>query len=112
MVNVGTPDSPKVSDVRRYLTEFLNDPFVIDLPWVTRSILVNGIIVPFRAPASAKLYKELWTDEGSPLIVNSERCAQELQDQLGADYLVRIAMRYQNPSIRHVANELSLTALS
>ena len=60
LVQLGTPDSPKTSDVRRYLAEFLNDPRVIDLPWLARKLLVNGIIVPFRAPKSAKIYKALW----------------------------------------------------
>ena len=55
LLQLGTPDSPKTSDVRRYLTEFLNDPRVIDIPWLLRKILVNGIIVPFRAPKSAKI---------------------------------------------------------
>ena len=60
LIQLGTPDSPKTSDVRRYLSEFLNDPRVIDLPWLARKLLVNGLIVPFRAPKSAKIYKELW----------------------------------------------------
>ena len=55
LIQLGTPDSPSVSDVRRYLSEFLNDPRVIDLPWLGRTLLVNGIIVPFRAPKAAKL---------------------------------------------------------
>ena len=72
LIQLGTPDSPKTSDVRRYLGEFLNDPRVIDLPWLARKLLVNGIIVPFRAPKSAKIYKELWKlGEGqSPLLVH------------------------------------------
>ena len=60
LIQLGTPDSPKTNDVRRYLSEFLNDPRVIDLPWLGRKLLVNGIIVPFRAPKSAKIYKQLW----------------------------------------------------
>ena len=58
LIQLGTPDSPSTKDVRRYLSEFLNDPRVIDLPWLGRKLLVNGIIVPFRAPKSAKIYKE------------------------------------------------------
>ena len=61
LINLGTPDSPSVSDVRSYLSQFLNDPRVIDIPWLLRKILVNLIIVPFRAPKSAKIYKKLWT---------------------------------------------------
>ena len=60
LIQLGTPDSPRVSDVRSYLSEFLNDPRVIDIPFLLRTILVNCIIVPFRAPKSAKVYKELW----------------------------------------------------
>ena len=57
LINLGTPDSPSTSDVRKYLFQFLNDKRVIDIPWLLRKILVNLIIVPFRAPKSAKLYK-------------------------------------------------------
>ena len=63
LVNVGTPDKPTVQAVRRYLTQFLNDARVIDLPWLFRKILVNLIIVPFRAPKSTKLYQQLWTEQ-------------------------------------------------
>lgn len=99
LMNLGTPDSPKVGDVRRYLTQFLNDPRVIDIPWLARKLLVNGIIVPFRAPKSAKIYKEVWTDEGSPIILYGESVKEKVQQQLGDNYIVEIGMRYQNPSI-------------
>ena len=82
LIQLGTPDSPSVSDVRRYLTQFLNDPRVIDIPWLARKILVNGIIVPFRAPKSAKIYKELWEHGNgkSPLLTHTERVAQLVQE--------------------------------
>ncbi len=99
LMNVGTPDSPKVGDVRKYLSQFLNDPRVIDIPWIARKLLVNAIIVPFRAPKSAKLYQEMWTPEGSPLLIHSRNFRDGLQAELGDDYQVEIAMRYQNPSI-------------
>jgi len=99
LVNLGTPDSPSVSDVRSYLSQFLNDPRVIDIPWLLRKILVNLIIVPFRAPKSAEIYKKLWTPEGSPLLLYSERVKGLLQQELGADHEVHLAMRYKNPSI-------------
>ncbi|HAP69069.1 MAG TPA: ferrochelatase [Flavobacteriales bacterium] len=99
LMNVGTPDSPKVSDVRKYLSEFLNDPRVIDIPWIARKLLVNAIIVPFRAPKSAKIYKQMWTDEGSPLLIHSEKFRDGLQADLGDKYQVEIAMRYQSPSV-------------
>lgn len=99
LINVGTPNSPELSDVRRYLSEFLNDPYVIDLPWLSRKVLVNGVIIPFRAKNSSELYKRLWTEQGSPLLINSINCAEKLQVELGQEYIVRVAMRYQNPSI-------------
>ena len=106
LANIGTPDKPEVKAVRKYLSQFLNDRRVIDLPWIVQKILVNLIIVPFRAPQSTKLYKMLWTDEGSPLLVNAEKNRLALQKVLGVDYDVFIAMRYGNPSIQSVLNEI------
>lgn len=106
LINVGTPDSPSVKDVRRYLSEFLNDPRVIDLPWLLRKILVNLIIVPFRAPKSAKLYKLLWTEKGSPLSVHSNSVKDKLQEQIGDRYTIFVAMRYANPNIRDVMERI------
>ncbi len=106
LVNLGTPDSPSVSDVRSYLSEFLNDPRVIDVPKLLRLILVNLIIVPFRAPKSAKIYKELWTEDGSPLLYYSERVCELLNETLDDDYEVFLAMRYKNPNIRAVLAEM------
>ncbi|MCG8387712.1 MAG: ferrochelatase [Cytophagales bacterium] len=106
LVNLGTPDSPSVSDVRSYLSEFLNDPRVIDVPKLLRLILVNLIIVPFRAPKSAKIYKELWTEDGSPLLYYSERVCKLLNETLDDDYEVFLAMRYKNPNIRAVLAEM------
>jgi len=102
LINLGTPDSPSVGDVRSYLSQFLNDPRVIDIPWLLRKMLVNLIIVPFRAPKSAKIYQKLWTDKGSPLLIHSERAKELLNQSLGADYEVHLAMRYKNPSIPDV----------
>ena len=102
LVNVGTPDSPSVGHVRSYLFQFLNDRRVIDLPWLPQKLLVNGIIVPFRAPKSARLYRELWTPEGSPLITLSESLKTGLQKSLGNDYEVFLAMRYANPNLTDV----------
>ncbi|HXH99432.1 MAG TPA: ferrochelatase [Sphingobacteriaceae bacterium] len=107
LVNLGTPDSPSVSDVRRYLNEFLMDGRVIDVDPVWRNILVKGIIVPFRAPKSAKLYNEIWSDTtGSPLLHFSKLQAAALSQRLGDDYHVELAMRYQNPSIESALNKL------
>ncbi len=100
LVNLGTPDSPAVTDVKRYLTEFLMDGRVIDIPAWRRTLLVKGIIVPFRAPNSAKLYREIWDARtGSPLLHYSRLQQRLLQDRLGEAYQVELAMRYQNPSI-------------
>lgn len=102
LINLGTPDSPSVGDVRRYLFEFLNDPRVIDINPVGRFFLVNFIIVPFRAFKSAKVYKELWTENGSPIMIYGESVKQKLQDLLGDKFEVELAMRYQNPSLDEV----------
>lgn len=106
LVNLGTPDSPRVGDVRSYLSQFLNDPRVIDIPWLLRKILVNLIIVPFRAPKSAALYQELWTENGSPLLFYSKRVKELLQAELSDDHVVYLAMRYKNPSIPDVLEEI------
>jgi ferrochelatase len=106
LINLGTPDSPSVSDVRKYLFQFLNDPRVIDIPWLLRAILVNLIIVPFRAPKSAKIYKELWTKDGSPLLLHGKHVTQKLQEKLLQKADVFFAMRYQNPSIETVLEEI------
>lgn len=102
LINLGTPDSPSVSDVRSYLSQFLNDPRVIDIPWLLRKMLVNLIIVPFRAPKSAKIYKKLWTENGSPLLYFGNKVRDLLQKELSAEYEVHLAMRYKNPSIPDV----------
>ncbi len=106
LINLGTPDSPSTADVRSYLFQFLNDPRVIDLPWLLRKILVNLIIVPFRAPKSAKLYQQLWTENGSPLLYYSNKVSQLLDDELGQDYSVHLAMRYKSPGIPDVLAEM------
>ena len=106
LVNLGTPDSPSVTHVRSYLSQFLNDPRVIDIPWLLRKILVNLIIVPFRAPKSAKIYKDLWTPDGSPIITHGNKVKHLLQEKLGADYTVELAMRYKNPSVPSVLERI------
>jgi ferrochelatase len=106
LVNLGTPDSPSVTDVRSYLSQFLNDPRVIDIPWLWRKLLVNFIIVPFRAPKSAKIYQKLWTANGSPLLYYSNRAKELLQLELGNDFDVHLAMRYKNPSIPNVLEQM------
>ena len=102
LINLGTPDSPSVKDVRKYLFEFLNDPRVIDINPIGRFFLVNFIIVPFRAPKSAKIYKELWTKDGSPIMIYGESVKEKLQKELGDKFDVELAMRYKNPGLNDV----------
>ena len=115
LVNLGTPDAPTPAAVNRYLGEFLTDPRVIDnLPGVAQQLLVRGIIAPvrsgivnpFKAGGSTKLYQELWTENGSPLKYYGEVVTEKVAAALGDEYAVRLAMRYQNPSIESALEEL------
>jgi len=105
LVNLGTPDAPTRSAVYRYLKQFLSDPRVIDV-WGVRNIVVPFIILPIRSGASAKEYKKLWTEEGSPLKVYGYRLAEGVQEQLGDEYAVELAMRYQSPSVESAIKKL------
>jgi ferrochelatase len=100
LLQLGTPDSPSTADVRKYLREFLMDARVIDVPYVARQLLVNGIIANFRAPKSAKLYKEIWKEEGSPLLIYGKELRTVLQQKLGDDFIVDLGMRYQQPPMK------------
>src|ERR1700678_4405916 len=106
LVNLGTPDSPEPSAVRRYLTEFLTDERVIDLPWLRRQMLVRGVIIPSRYKQSAKAYQKIWTSEGSPLLIYGRRVQTALQETLGSEYLVEFGMRYQQPSLQAAVQRL------
>lgn len=106
LVNLGTPSSPAPKDVFRYLIEFLTDGRVIDMPWLKRQCLVRGLIVPLRYRQSAKLYQQVWTKEGSPLLVHGRADREKLQESLGPDFKVALAMRYQTPSIKEGLEEL------
>lgn len=106
LIQLGTPDSPSTSDVRKYLSEFLNDARVIDIPFLVRKLLVNLIIVPFRAPKSAKVYKELWTENGSPLLFFTQSLVHKLNSIMPENYKVYFAMRYQNPGIKDVLADM------
>ena len=115
LVNLGTPDSPSVRDVRSYLYEFLNDPRVIDIPAIARFILVNFIIVPLRAFSSAKIYKELWEYQKnisgkaeSPILIYGNSVKEKLQHSLGANFDIHLAMRYKNPALKDVLEEIKL----
>ncbi len=113
LINLGTPDSPSTPDVRKYLREFLMDKRVVDIPFILRWILVNGIIAPFRSPKSAKIYKEVWLPEGSPLKVYGVSLKEQLQKALGEeDYFVELGMRYQSPSIQNALKEMQKRQIS
>lgn len=106
LINLGTPDSPSVRDVRKYLIEFLLDPRVIDIPALNRQLLVRGPIALTRAPNSAREYEKVWTEEGSPLLLYGEQVRDLLQEKLGEEYQVVLSMRYQSPSIREGIEKL------
>ena len=104
LMNLGSPDSTQVKDVRRYLNEFLMDERVIDMPYLSRLLLVKGIIVPFRAPKSAEAYRTIWWKEGSPLIELTKQLRNAVKQQV--DVPVTIAMRYGNPTPKAAYEEL------
>lgn len=109
LVQLGTPDSPKRKDVARYLREFLMDRRVIDIPYLLRLLLVKGIIAPFRAPKSSKIYQELWdlSDGVSPLLSHSQNAVKLVQERFGTENVtVEMAMRYQNPSMDSVLEKM------
>jgi ferrochelatase len=97
LVNLGSPNSPSVSDVRRYLREFLMDGRVLDINWLARFCIVHFAILPSRPKQSAEAYQKIWTAEGSPLVAISRNVQKKLQQSVAQP--VELAMRYQNPSI-------------
>jgi protoporphyrin/coproporphyrin ferrochelatase len=105
LINLGTPDDTSVSAVRRYLSQFLNDRRVIDIHPVARFFLVNFIIVPFRSFKSSKLYKAIWTKQGSPLLIHTQELTAKVRMQLPG-HQVEFAMRYQSPSIESVLSKI------
>ncbi len=108
LINLGTPDNPDVSSVRRYLNQFLSDERVLDIPWLVRQILLKCLILPFRSPKSAKAYQAIWDKKrGSPLLYHSLDLAKQLQIALGDDFQVELGMRYGNPSIDQAISNLA-----
>ena len=97
--NLGTPDDPSPSSVRRYLAEFLADPRVLDIGAVGRWALLNLIILPTRPKKSAEAYRKVWSEEGSPLMVHGRALTEAVQAKLGEEWVVELAMRYGQPSI-------------
>ena len=96
LMNLGSPDSTSVKDVKKYLDEFLMDERVIDKPWLARALLVRGIIIPFRAPKSAKAYQSIWTEKGSPLIVISRQLRDALKKEVEEPVAIGSTKRNNN----------------
>jgi len=107
IVNLGSPNSTSVADVRRYLREFLGDERVLDLPAPLRWLLLEGIILRTRPKKSAHAYEEIWTKDGSPLVLTSKRVAEKLGAVLGPTTPVYLAMRYGSPSIASVITQMA-----
>jgi protoporphyrin/coproporphyrin ferrochelatase len=112
LINLGTPRSAEPSDVGKYLREFLMDPYVIDIPFPLRWLLVNGLIVPRRSHQSSALYKKIWTPEGSPLLTYTVSLARKVQAAMGDSYFVLPAMRYGMPSIASALQAFSEAGVS
>ena len=99
LVNLGTPERPVCPGLRKYLGEFLMDPRVIEIPKLLRMVLVKGIIINVRSHKSAATYREIWTEGGSPLLINSLNLGKKTATQLGDEFEVEVAMRYGKPSV-------------
>lgn len=112
LVNIGSPDEWTVASTRKYLRKFLMDKRVIDVPFLFRFLLVNLIIVPFRAPGSLRSYKRILINGQSPLIYYSYQLETKLQKLLGDAYYVKIAMMYGRPYLQEVLDELQRMHLS
>lgn len=109
LINLGTPDAPETAAVRRYLAEFLSDPRVIEIPRLAWLPILHGIILRTRPRKSAHAYKQVWTEEGSPLAAITRRQSEALQERLGETVIVDFAMRYGNPGIgRSIENLATL----
>jgi ferrochelatase len=99
LVNLGTPDAPTTAAVRRFLAEFLSDPRVIDYPRLLWLPILYGIILRVRPPKTARAYAQIWTPEGSPLLLQSKALAQSLRESLGAEFPVALGMTYGAPPV-------------
>ncbi len=112
LTNIGTPVSNHPDDVGIYLSEFLMDPYVVDIPKILRWILVKVLIVPRRKYASSEAYKKVWTKDGSPLLVNSQALSNKLGKILGESFSVKVGMRYSQPSIQKAIAEFAQEEIS
>lgn len=99
VTNLGTPDAPTTPALRRYLSEFLSDPRIVEIPRLLWLLILHGIILRIRPKKSAALYAGIWTEEGSPLLAISRRQAAAIAERLGDKVQVELGMRYGNPSI-------------
>jgi ferrochelatase len=110
LVNLGSPDNSSTPAVRRYLRQFLMDRHVIDMHWTFRSVLVHGVIAPFRAPKSAHAYRSIWTDNGSPLLHLTKQFVERVQAHNNG-IIVELAMRYGRPTIRGAIQRLKASGI-
>lgn len=106
VLNLGTPDNAEPPAVGRYLTQFLMDKWVIDIPWLFRWILVNILIVPKRKFLSSAAYQKIWRQDGSPLLKHTRALSERIAASLGSGFHVEVAMRYGNPSIESAFQRL------
>ena len=104
LTNIGTPDAPTPSAVRRYLKKFLSDPRVVEIPRLVWWPILHGFILCFRPKNSAKLYQKIWTEQGSPLLIFSQQIAIELQKKLQVP--VELGLHYSDPSIKTALEKL------
>jgi protoporphyrin/coproporphyrin ferrochelatase len=111
LINLGTPDGPDPSSVKRYLAEFLMDPWVLDIPAPARWALVHGYILRTRPRKSAEAYAKIWTERGSPLLFHTRDLGEKVQSRLGDGYRVAVGMRYGSPSIADAALTLVQTGV-
>lgn len=112
LINLGTPASPSVGDVRRYLRQFLSDPRVLDMPRAARWLLLNAVILPSRPKRSAAAYSQIWSDRGSPLLFHSLDLQAGVAALLGADWEVALGMRYGAPAIGSAVEQLAAAGIA
>ena len=110
LLNLGSPDAPTTSALRRYLKEFLSDPRIVEMPRIIWWFILNFIILNTRPKRSAKLYKGVWLEAGAPLVVTAKAQAERIQQRLNSLYpnqmIVELGMRYGNPSVSHALQSL------
>jgi ferrochelatase len=106
LMNLGTPEAPSTGAVRTFLRQFLSDPRVLDIHPIARAGLLYGLILPFRPKRSAAAYAKVWMDEGSPLLVHSQRLSQAVETELGQGWRVALGMRYGTPAMSDALDSL------